>query len=115
MKYRQLYFLEHRLIAEAPRNLVRVHETLAPPTSDLYFCPHCGEVWARLPVLNDKGATTKWQSFRHTCRKCAEAHVETFVVAGSIWRSWDLEFNLCLPASVLSWELERHLDHFERI
>ena len=113
---KQLYFIEGRLLGESPRKAIFVHSTLQEPTSDLYFCGRCGKVYATLPVIRADGSSTPWQSYRHICRQCGVSH-QRFLGdwPGSIWRSWDHDFLATLPVSVLQWELERHLDAYERI
>lgn len=116
MEFKQLFFIEGRLLGEAIRGLKPVHGELHPPTSDLYFCQHCGEVYARCPVIKDDGSTTTWQSYRATCRKCAPAKQRWLSDwPGSIWREWDKDFCNALPPAVLQWELERHIESWERI
>lgn len=113
--FRQLYFLEGRLVAESPRGLVPCHEVLAEPTSDLYFCHICGDVFARFPILRADGSSTTWQSYRSMCRRCGPAHQRYLSEhPGSVWRTWDKPFLEALPVAVLQWELERHLDSLER-
>lgn len=115
MSYRQLFFIEGRLLGEAPRGLKFVRAELAEPTSDLYFCTLCGEVFAKFPCLRADGSSTPWQSYRTFCRKCAAKQRYLSEWPGSVWRSWDNEFIAALPVPVLQWELERHIESIERI
>ena len=115
MSFRQLFFIENKLLGEAPRGLTRWADTYAEPTSDLYFCLHCGDVFARLPVLRADGSTTKWQSYRGVCRSCGVKHGTPYSsFPGSIWRCWDAAFLAALPVPVLQWEFLRHIDNLER-
>jgi hypothetical protein len=115
MPFRQLFFIEGKLLGETQRAKVFVHSDLTEPTSDLYFCGLCGDVYARLPCLRADGSSTPWQSYRCLCRKCGESK-QRFISEwpGSIWRSWDREFLEALPPEVLAWELLRHLDSWQR-
>jgi len=115
MSYRQLFFIEGKLLGEAQRGRTMHHATLMEPTSDLYFCSHCGEVFAKFPCLRPDGSSTPWQSYRTMCRKCGPRQSFLTEWPGSVWRGWDHEFLAALPVSVLQWELERHLDSWERI
>jgi hypothetical protein len=113
---RQLFFIEGKLVGEAPRKPLFVHGEAQLPTSDFWFCAHCGELYARAPVQLPSGATTQWQSYMRCCRRCADlCYPSMGVVPGSIWLAWDIDFLAALPGAVLQWELERHLDHAERV
>ena len=116
MPLRQLFFIESRLLGEAPRGKVFWHEQLAEPPSDLFYCPICGEVWAKFPILRDDGSCCKWQSYSRMCRKCGPKH-QRFLSdwPGSVTRTWDREYMQALPVPVLVWELERHIESWERI
>lgn len=109
MTFRQLFFIEGRLLGDCPRAFVLVHAEIQQPASALFFCRKCGEVFARCPILHPGGKSTHWQSFAKLCRKCSGDSTE---VPGSLWLSWDKEFLGALPMPVLQWELERHLDFY---
>ena len=115
MPLRQLFFIEGKLIAEAPRTGFFRHAELAEPLSGIWFCQHCGEVYAKAPVLRPNGTVTPWQSHRATCRKCSSKALYNSEVPGSIWLPWDHEFLDALPPPVLLWELQRHLDKAEGV
>ena len=113
--YKQLFFIEGKLFGEASRGTTMRHASFIEPSSDLYFCSACGEVFAKFPCLRPDGSQTTWQSHRCMCRKCGPQHQQFFSqFPGSIWRSWDKDFLAALPVSVLQWELNRHLDSIER-
>lgn len=113
--FRQLFFIEGRLLAEAPRDRVFVHADLQPPESMLFYCGVCGEVYARLPVMTPMGQTTEWQSYKRLCRKChAHESLSRGLIPGSVWLGWDGDFLAALPVPVLQWECERHLETFDR-
>lgn len=114
MAYRQLFFIEGKLLGEAPRKAILRQGTIMEPTSDLYFCRVCGGTYAKLPCLRPDGQTTPWQSHRGTCRMCASFSQFFSDFPGSIWRSWDEPFLEALPVAVLQWELSCHLDNIER-
>jgi len=113
VSFRQLYFIEGQLVGEAFRGFSTAHRTGAPPTSDLYFCRICGEVFAKFPCLALSGAATPWQSYRALCRKCKPVHA-CIEIPGSIWRGYDQEFTEALPLPVLRWELDKQLEEYER-
>lgn len=116
MNYRQLFFIEGRLLGEATRGPIMRHATFMEPSSDLYFCSLCGDVYARLPCLRPDGTQTPWQAYRCMCRKCGTTR-QRFLSEwpGSVWREWDDEFLAALPVPVLQWELMRHIESWERI
>lgn len=116
MNYRQLFFIEGRLLGEVSRGPIMRHATFMEPTSDLYFCSLCGEAYAKFPCLRPDGSSTQWRSYGRMCRKCGAAKQRWLSEwPGSIWRSWDKEFIAALPVPVLQWELERHIESWERI
>lgn len=115
MKLNQLFFIEATLRGQAERELVYVHNERRRPMSGLYFCSECGEVWAKCPVVGDDGVASPWQSYRTLCRKCFHYSKTMFQVPGSLTLSWDKDFMQALPMPVLAWELDRHLDHYERV
>jgi hypothetical protein len=45
-----------------------------------YFCPECGEVWARLPILNSKGELEIFEVSTVACEK----HSDQWNVPGSL-------------------------------
>lgn len=115
MLYRQLFFIESRLLGEAPRGYDRIFGEWQEPLSLLFFCSRCGDVYAKCPCIRADGSTTKWQSHSGICRKCGTKH-QSYLSEwpGSIFRPWHSEYTAALPVAVLQWELERHLDSFER-
>ena len=114
MPFRQLFFIEGKLLGSAVRAPVLTFGELAAPLSGLWFCQHCGEVFAKAPVIDDTtNRPTPWQSHRSLCRKCAPSSPFASEIPGSIWLSWDRDFLAALPATVLTWEFLRHLDRVE--
>ena len=80
--------------------------------SALFFCRHCGEVFAKCPIITPEGRVMPWQSFARCCEKCRPPGLSEW--PGSLWLSWDEEFCEALPMPVLQQELQRHLDCWER-
>lgn len=113
MQFRQLFFIEGKLLGEAPREAFFLHGELAEPLSALWFCQHCGEVFAKAPIMRANGTVTPWQSYRATCRKCSPKAIFSSEIPGSIWLSWDYDFLSTLPPCIITWEFNRHLDKFE--
>lgn len=91
---------------EVPMSIT--HATAHVPYSYAYLCPVCGEVWARSGVEHPQ---SRWHSLQRACRN----HAEGLEVPGSIWQSWEPEFNTSLPPELLRAELELHLAFWSRI
>ena len=107
----QLFFIEGKLLGEAPRLLIRTdRDVWGAPLSRLFFCARCGEVFARCPVLKDDGEHSLWSPVYALCRRCAPLGN---LIPGSIW-FYEEPFVAAFPDAVLRWELERHLDYHER-
>lgn len=107
---RQLFFLNGHFIGEAPRTLVHYKDNVwGEPASLLFMCGTCGEVYAEAPVMLPGGKTTPWQAIRGCCEKCSG---ELLHLPGSLWLSWDAEFQKALPYSLLEREFRIHLKFF---
>lgn len=115
MLFRQLFFIESRLVAEVPRSYDRVFNEWHEPLSLLFFCSRCGDVYAKCPCLRADSSTTRWRSQSGICRKCGLKH-QAYLSEwpGSVYVPSLPEYTAALPVAVLQWELERHLDSFER-
>lgn len=73
-----------------------------------YFCPLCGEVWAK--------ATVHGAVYNVWAAKC-DRHPDREIYwewAGSIWRDWERDFEDAMPRRVLERELELHMKAAER-
>jgi hypothetical protein len=67
------------------------------PESLAYFCPTCGEIWARIAV-----ADAIWQTYRAYC----EQHpAPWYMPAGSIILPWVEEMAITFPEEVLKREI----------
>jgi hypothetical protein len=102
----QHFIIEGKHLGTAERTPRFVHAEVHNPVGYAFFCPCCGDVWARCPVEDQP-----WTVWTKPCRKHSTSALD---IPGSLWLSWDKEFSLALPQEVLRWELERHLDHMEQ-
>lgn len=108
----QYFIVEGKYLGQAPRKLVFIHAQLQEPNSYAFFCPICGEVWARCPIQRGSGEyrvaepTTHWQIFHVACKK---HYMHAYSVPGGLTIDWDKEFSDALPEAALRWELVRHL------
>ena len=115
---RQLFFIGNKLLGETSRQLVYVHGELQCPASYLWFCPYCGEVYARAPVMlpGNEGKVSKWQALCHACPRCdAPRYHSLESVPGSLWLSWDEDYLAALPNPVLQREAALHFAYYDRI
>lgn len=78
------------------------------PSHYAWFCPQCGEIWARA-VVELPGI--EWQTYRVLCPR--HQHPGWFTVPGSIWQMLDTELNDALPPAALQREFTIHLNHFD--
>jgi hypothetical protein len=115
---RQFFFHRGQLLGDAVRQVSWVGGTPTPPVGTALFCPLCSEVWFLAPI---EGEATRVE-----CRPC-ERHdagarlgksslgaVSRLEPVGSVWRSWDSEWNEALPREVLKRELLLTINHYER-
>ena len=112
--YEQLAYIGDRLLGSFQRPATIVHAERQPPYSLAYFCPECGDIWARCPVFDSNGRRTKWEIGGGYCM--LHPGPSPFTVAGSLLLSWEPEYSallLTLP-EVVKWEFDRHMEFFER-
>lgn len=104
----QHFIVEGRYLGQAPRSRVMVHGEPQYPRPYAFFCPCCGDVWARCPI---DGAPEDWMVWSLACRK---HRVGQLGVPGSLMLTWDAAFNKGFPQEVIEWEFERHLEFIEK-
>jgi len=88
--------------------LVRVHSELRPPESIAWFCPLCGEIWARREVKDRFGKHPyAWITYIRVCQSCVRGCYQSKLFpAGSLIRTCsDSELD-DLPEPVLKRELD---------
>jgi hypothetical protein len=85
---------------------LRVKEVMAIPWSRAYFCPTCGQIWARV--------VTPPSLFHVYVTPCENHPQSPFIVAGSIWDPLDRDFNEALPLSTITREFALHCAHYDR-
>lgn len=100
--------VKDRAYGESVRDFTAVHGRSCIPASYAFFCPHCGEIWARARVSGGD----RWMAMTKECEK----HTSQlwFDPAGSIWIGYDLAYVASLPHEVLVREFELHLTAVER-
>jgi len=99
--YTQYFFIEGTYLAESSRGPWKVQTTIREPPSSLFYCPICGNTWARVQVEHG-GIVHGWQAYSRICQKCPSDF--KYEAPGSIWLSWDQEYLNKLPLAVLKRE-----------
>ena len=98
-----------------PRTNVRVHAEYQPPYSHAWFCPDCGEVWAKAETCVT--GTDTPNKFTIEGGQC-EFHPgpSPYHVPGTMLLAWDEDFNqllLSCPDAVKR-EFDLHMKFYER-
>lgn len=104
----QHFFVEGKYLGKALRQQV--------VESTAFYCPLCGEVWARFPIEGEIPCCVKWRFFARTCRTCGYTRLGRWPdVPGSVSDIYtDPGIFAAFPDAVLQWELVRHLEWFDR-
>lgn len=97
-------FIDGRYYGRMDLPFGRVGKVHTPPEGAVFFCPHCGDVWAR--VLEEG---RYHQGYAVGCSK--HSHWD---VPGSLWLSWDSNWNAALPPDAIRREFLLTLDHWSR-
>ena len=92
------FIIEGHCYGTAPAPIKTVHGTLALQESVVYVCPVCGDAWARVVVPG--------QRFWATHIPCRKHHIYINEVPGSLWLSWDPDYNNSFPLEVMKREFE---------
>lgn len=113
--YEQSIFVGNRFLGSFVRPAMLVHGERQPPYSYAYFCPDCGEVWARCPTQSvGTTQTEKWQVQGGHCK--LHPGPSPFTVAGSLLLSWEPEYSSLLLScpDVVRYEFDRHMEFNSR-
>lgn len=95
MSWTQTWMIDGKLVCQAPISVEFSHAQPHAPYSYAYFCPQCGELWARRII----SPATRWNVLTHECPKHeAPRYCEP---AGSIWKQLDPDFLNHLPKEIL--------------
>jgi hypothetical protein len=107
-QFAQQYWVRGKYLGESARDYELVHGTLQPPESLAYFCPTCGEVWARVVVTG-----RPFSVWTMTCERHAEQY-RSLTVPGTLYMSWNKDHNEALPREVLRREVILHAEWCQR-
>ena len=100
--WQQFFEIEGKFLGHAARGL---DIQLRPPLGAAFFCSTRGRIWALCPIAD--------REFMIWSIPCAN-HTRSFAVPGSIYLSWDADFNAAMPDAVVRREFEIHLAYAER-
>ena len=97
--------IQGELIASTP-----IPQHLLCEHSILWYCSSCGEVYARLPV----DGPARWHAIEGCCSNCLPAKSVWWQIPGSIWCSYNWQYNCQLPLEVIKREFKLALDYWEK-
>jgi hypothetical protein len=80
-----------------------------PGPSFIYFCPKCGQQWARVTG----GTDPYWAQLVRPCPFCTPAGGDWVAPAGSLYPGYHTKFYEALPLSTLRIELSLYLQEYE--
>lgn len=105
MTWTQHFYVHGEYLGSSERLPLITKGVAHRPFSVAYFCPTCGEVWARAAI---EGAP-----FQPWVVSCEKHRGLKYSPAGCLWMDWDKDYTKAFPPKVLKRELEMLLEHFE--
>lgn len=87
----------------------RVHEELQDPSPYALFCPHCVEIWAKMPV---EGSKRNWMVYTVHCEN--HPGKSPYTIHGSVLLNWETELLKILPPEMVRREFEVHMKLWEK-
>lgn len=109
--FTQTFLVSGRFYGTAPRGLRSDQDfpsRVFPPDSLLFFCEACGEVFGKCPVVDKDNNQQRWRSIAGRCGKCPSDLV--FQSPGTVWLSWDADYQDAMPKELLEKELIELID-----
>lgn len=100
--YTQTFWVRDGPSGQSSRDYDQVHGRPVPPEGCAYFCPDCGEVWARVSIPGRPFAV-----FARLCERHCRGWLSN--VGGSLWLDWHRDFNESIPMTLLMREFCLHL------
>lgn len=98
--YRQTFTINGQPYGESLREDQFVHGHAHPPWSRVWFCPVCGEVWARVEI-----AGSRFHVLTAICEKHPKDYGWMTELPGSLWSGYERDFNDSLPDEVMRREV----------
>lgn len=109
MTLRRHFHIHGQYYGSGEEKLRYVHGELQQPAPYAMFCPHCGEIWARMPV---DGSNREWVIIGGYCEQ--HPGPSRFVVHGSLILQWEPELYLSLSSEMIRREFEVHMRLWEK-
>lgn len=107
----QHFIVDGKYLGSVTREFIPSHLHQDLPAGVAMFCPLCGEVWARCPVVGKEGTNSPFQVSTRVCRKHQWGSHFT-LIAGSLSLNWDAPFNNSFPDAVIKREFELCMELF---
>ena len=104
---KQVFLLGTNVLGVCERPAFFNEGVLSTPISEAFFCPVCGEVWARAVIDGTRFSVWAVPCERHTTTG------QSISIHGSLWLSGSSEYIKHLPKEVLQRELLVHLNWVE--
>lgn len=101
------FFVGSTFMGNGQRDMLDHEPKRSPPLSTAFFCPKCGEVWARTVIPGQAYMVYALLCERHTLDW-------PWQVPGSIWLACEAQHNASLSREMLEREFAIHLAHYDR-
>jgi len=112
--FTQHFVIEGRYYGSCLRRRLPNEGNLVNPTSYTYVCPECGDVWAKAFMEGRRYCIINKRCRLHP----HEGYDSIYDIAGSLLfphiAAYEKAYNEGLPVEVMRWEVERHLDWWEK-
>lgn len=92
-------------------NFIYGNREVAAPQSKCFFCPACGDIWARM-VLLEPGKHSYFTLEWRKCEKHEANGPRAFDLPGSLWLDWNVDYTDNLPPAILQREFDLHIKHY---
>ena len=100
----QTWIVEGQVFPPEPIGLEYIHAQPCRPFPIAFFCPFCGDIWARRIIV---GGNTEWALFHVPCSK--HPHSISRGLSGSIWVGFNTDSDRNLPRALLHREALLHI------
>jgi len=106
MHYRRQFFVGSKYLGEVPCGPIQAHEDSIAPYGEAYFCPVCGDVWARVVVSSPLSG--QLSPFMVRAIPCEKHDKRTFCsIPGSLYLGWGREYNTDIPDELVQYEFQQ--------
>lgn len=104
--------VEGKFYPSVSMDAIHKHGGYHAPSGAVYVCPKCGNSWARFHVMHT--VTKEVSRYMPWAMLCSSCKGETSYAnyAGTVMRSWDVEFSSSLSPELLRRELEILLQQY---